>query len=67
MPLIRRTFPLMTQHEPGSRDQETETQCFVFARWPVELETKVHPKVRNHGEGLLGAFSVIVKSSRTFA
>ena len=22
MPLIRRTFPLMTQHEPGSRDQE---------------------------------------------
>ena len=32
----------------------------------LELETKVHPKVCNHGEGALpagGAFSVIVKST----
>ena len=20
-------------------------------KWPLELQTKVHPKVRNHGEG----------------
>ena len=30
------------------------------------LETKVHTKVRNHGEDLYWAFSEIVKSSETF-
>ena len=29
----------------GGQDQDTSTNC------QIELETKVHPKVRNHGEG----------------
>ena len=26
--------------------------CRYRKKWPLELQTKVHPKVRNHGEGL---------------
>ena len=41
-----------------ARSHPTQPECGVFARhrdkvtsWTLELETKVHPKIRNHGEG----------------
>ena len=55
---------------PGSADGGwmvwMPTLCMPRQHQPVELETKVHPKVRNHGEGPTRAFFWLKVATTTF-
>ena len=41
----------MIPTEIGGGKMGSSSQCYGNTRTSIELETKVHPKIRNHGEG----------------